>query len=445
MPMDAPAAVPLYAYQHRWLADKGRFKVGKWSRQVGKTFVCTLEIVLDMLRARAAGQASPWLIMSRGDRQAREAMRVGIQTHARAIGAALRFRNYDLELEGQRFNVDEWDAGGGNVVTAVPANPATARGFRRNVFLDEFAHHLKSREIWGALFPVVSRGMQLRIASTPNGKQGQFYELMTSDEATMWSRHEVDIYKAVAEGCPMNIEELRAGLADDELFAQEYECQWLDQALAWLPYDLIDACESAQAGQPELYDGGLTYIGNDIGRHKHLWVAWAAEQVGDVLMTREIRTLKGRPFREQDEALDQMLDRYRLARLAIDATGIGEKPAEDAATRHGTARVEGVKFNPTTKLNMATALKERFEDRKIRIPQGDRVLRADLHSVRRVAGATGHVRLLADDTDDGHADRFWAAALMAGAAAEGRPEYGYTTGRAGVGARASRRLERGAY
>ena len=75
---------------------------------------------------------------------------------------------------------------------------------------------------------------------------------------------------------------------------------------------------------------------------------------------------------------------------------------------------------------MATALKERFEDRKIRIPAGDAALRADLHSVRKVASPGGNVRLLADETKDGHADRFWAAALMAGAAAEGRPEYAYT-------------------
>ncbi len=65
-------------------------------------------------------------ILSRGDRQAREAMRAGIQTHARAYGLAFRESEYDLEVSGQEFQANEWDAGGGNVVTAVPANPDPA-------------------------------------------------------------------------------------------------------------------------------------------------------------------------------------------------------------------------------------------------------------------------------------------------------------------------------
>ena len=85
----AAPAVPLYAYQQRWLRDAARFKIGLWSRQIGKTFTTTLEIVDDLMAARARGRASPWLILSRGDRQAREAMRAGIQTHARAYGLAL--------------------------------------------------------------------------------------------------------------------------------------------------------------------------------------------------------------------------------------------------------------------------------------------------------------------------------------------------------------------
>ena len=150
--------------------------------------------------------------------------------------------------------------------------------------------------------------------------------------------------------------------------------------------------------------------------------------VGDVAWTREVSTLHRQPFRVQDEVFDQAMARYRIVRAAMDQTGLGEKPVEDAQLRHGALRVEGVKFTQATKLDMATALKERFEDRKIRIPSGDPVLRSDLHSVRKVAGVGGNVRLLADETIDGHADRFWAAALMAGAASDGRPEYAYTPG-----------------
>ena len=410
------AAVPLYDYQREWFLDRSRFKIGLWSRQVGKTFTTTLEIVDDVYQARAQGRASPWLILSRGDRQAREAMRAGIQTHAKAYGMVFEESEYELEIDGQRYRANEWDAGGGNIVTALPANPDTARGYSRNVFLDEFAIHKESREIWGALYPSITRGWKIRITSTPKGKSGKFYELMTSRDE-QWSRHVVDIHRAVAGGLPVDAEELRRGLADEELWRQEYLCEWLDEASAWLPYDLISHCEDPLAGLPELYGGGLCYIGNDIGRRRHLWCAWAAEEVGDVLWSRDIRVLDGASFKEQDATMDELVQRLRTVRLAMDQTGMGEKPVEDAKDRYGESLVEGVLFSPAAKLYMATALKERFQDRKIRIPEGDPVLRADLHSVQKTAGPTGQVRLLADDSGDGHADRFWAAALMASAAA----------------------------
>ena len=74
---------------------------------------------------------------------------------------------------------------------------------------------------------------------------------------------------------------------------------------------------------------------------------------------------------------------------------------------------------------MATALKEAMEDRRLRLPQGRADLRADLHSVQRVAGPTGAPRLKADREGGSHADRFWALALAASAAAGERPVYAY--------------------
>lgn len=429
---------PLYDYQRAWFNDQSRFKIGLWSRQVGKTFTTTLEIVDDIYAALAQGRASPWLILSRGDRQAREAMRAGIQTHAKAYGMFIEESEYDLEIDGQKYRANEWDAGGGNIVTALPANPDTARGYSRNVFLDEFAIHQQSREIWGALFPTITRGWKIRITSTPKGKSGKFYELMTSDGG-QWSKHFVDINRAVAGGLPVNAEELRAGLADEDLWRQEYLCEWLDEASAWLPYDLIDRCQDPLAGQPGLYEGGRCFIGNDIGRRRHLWCAWVAELVGDVAWTRDIRILRGETFKVQDDTLDELIEEYRMVRLAMDQTGMGEKPVEDAKRRHGEYRIEGVLFSPAAKLDMATALKERFEDRKIRIPEGDAALRADLHSVQKTVSPTGQLRLMADENDDGHADRFWAAALMASAASGLTPDYTYIPARAAGTASAGRR------
>jgi phage FluMu gp28-like protein len=431
------AAVPLYPYQQRWFLDRRRFKIGCFSRQTGKTFTTTLEIVDDCFEAESRGKRTKWVILSRGERQAREAIDA-CKTHAKAYSLAVS----ELETEYTVTNADgtkttykqlEITLPGGSRIIGLPANPDTARGFSANVFLDEFAFHADSRAIWRALFPVISAGFKLRICSTKNGKANKFYDLMTGD-STAWSRHEVDISQAVAEGLPRDIDEMREALDDEETWAQEFENKWLDEAHAWLDFDLITSAEHEDAGQPELYQGGPVYIGNDIGRRKDLWVAWVLERVGDVLWTREISILRGAKFAEQDAELDRLEQKYRMLRLAMDQTGMGEKPVEDATTRYGQTRVQGVIFSGPSKLAMATAAKTAFQDRKIRIPMGDTKLRTDLHSLRKVQSPTGAPRF---DTDsegaDSHADRAWAGFLAIEAANEPAWSADWTPAPSGTG------------
>ncbi len=57
-----------------------------FARQTGKTFTTTLEIVLDCLEAEARGEKVRWVILSRGERQAKEAMNEGVKRHMEAMG-----------------------------------------------------------------------------------------------------------------------------------------------------------------------------------------------------------------------------------------------------------------------------------------------------------------------------------------------------------------------
>lgn len=252
--------------------------------------------------------------------------------------------------------------------------------------------------------------------STPNGKGNKFYDLMTGKDDG-WSRHVTDIYQAVKDGLPRNIEELRKGAGDDDLWAQEFELKWLDEASSWLPFELITSCEHEAAGEPAHYQGGPCFVGVDIASRNDLFVIWVFELVGDVLWTREIIERRRITFAEQDMLLDDVFNRYRVARCCMDQTGMGEKPVEDAQRRHGTTRVQGVLFTGPAKLELATRGKEGFEDRKLRIPEGRSDLRADLHKLKKVTGATGVPRFVADSDSNGHADRTWACFLAQHAAA----------------------------
>ncbi len=434
------SVITFLPYQRAWIEDASRFKIGMFARQTGKTFSTGGECADDCFRAWAEDRRARWVILSRGERQAAEMMTEVVKPFTKAF-----YEVYNTLVKGGEPSFHEGEfrspqASGpdavykqlevrfpnGSRITALPANPDTARGFSANVILDEFAFHAKSREIWAALFPVISRtGLKLRVISTPNGKGNKFYELMTAED-TIWSRHVVDIHEAVRQGLDRDIEALRRGMADEDAWAQEYELKWLDEASAWLDYDLISACEHPLAGQPGHYTGGPCFVGVDIAARNDLFVIWVMELVGDVLWTREIVARRRISFAEQDALLDGVMGRYRVVRLRMDQTGMGEKPVEDAQRRHGSLRVEGVLFTAAAKLDMATALKEAMQDRRARLPAGDPVLRADLHAIKSQVGVTGTRRLVADGDSDGHADRFWAGALAVSAAREGPRVYDYT-------------------
>jgi len=413
-----------YPYQRRWISEQARFKIGMFARQTGKTFGTTFEVAEDCQLADLDAGRTRWVILSRGERQAKEAMEEGVKRHAQALGSIVRAYEQDFRTNEATYRAMEVEYPNGSRITALPANPDTARGFSANVFLDEFAFHQDSRKIWTALFPVISAGWKLRVVSTPNGKGNKFYDLMTGDDE-IWYRQTCDIYQAVADGLPRNIDELRIGISDDDAWAQEYELKWLDEASAWLSFELISSCEHDQAGDPDAYQGGPVYVGVDIGARNDLFVIVVLEQIGDVLWTREIIARKRIKFAEQEMLLDNVFLRYRVVRCCMDQTGMGEKPVEDAQRKHGEYRVEGVLFTVANKITLATRGKETFEDRRIRIPMGDVALRADLHKLQRVTGPTGTPRFVAESDSAGHADRTWACFLAVNAAAVPAVEYAY--------------------
>lgn len=433
--------MPLHTRQRAWVADRSRFKAGMMARQTGKTCGSTLELVDDCLDAEVGGGRRRWVILSRGERQAREAIEEGVKLHLSQYQAA--FDTLEIPWEGAEDKALEVKLPNGSRITGLPANPDTARGFTANVLLDEFAFHPDSRKIWGALFPVVSRkDLLLRAISTPNGKNNKFYELMTQENreaelratghvmAGRWSLHLCDIFDAIAGGLDRDADDLREGLGDEDLWQQEYLLQWLDEASAWLAFDLINGVEHDHAGNPDAYQGGPCFVGVDIAARRDLFVIWVLEAVGDVLWTRQIIARRRISFAEQDALLDEVMRRYRVVRAAMDQTGMGEKPVEDAQRRYGNYTVEGVLFTSANKQLLATRAKQDFEDRKLRIPLGDRDIRSDLHALKRTVTATGAVRFDADGDTDGHADRAWALFLALHAAGTQRAPIDYaSTGR----------------
>jgi phage FluMu gp28-like protein len=154
---------------------------------------------------------------------------------------------------------------------------------------------------------------------------------------------------------------------------------------------------------------GRSYIGIDVGRKNDLTVIVEGRYQGNTLYVSDVVELKDVPFAKQFQIIADYA--RRADKVCIDSTGIGMQLSEDLFHAFGSWKVEPVTFTNSSKSEMAFALKRRFEEKTIRIPNAKQ-LRQDLHGVRRITTTAGNTRFDAEHTSDGHSDRFWALALM---------------------------------
>lgn len=415
-------------YQTRWLLDASRLKIWEKSRRIGATYVQAYEDVTDV--SKDVGAMDVWF--SSADESAAKEYILYCGQWARLLNIAAEELGELVLEKDQDIKAQVIQFANGKRIHGLSSNPKAFRSKGGKLVLDEFAFHADPEALWRAAAPVVTWGFPVRVLSTYNGKGNRYFRMV--DEAKKgngWSLHTTTIETAVAEGLADRIagrtltpagreafiEECRRIAGDEETFQQEYMCVPIDEATAWLTWEMITACESADAGDPELYEGGDCFVGMDIGRRQDLTVIWVLEQVGDVRWTREVVSMRNASFAAQDAELDRIFGTYHVRRCCIDETGLGMKPVEDAKARHGAYRVEGISFTGPVKQHLANLGKEAFEDRATRIP-ATKAIRESHHAVRKLTTVAGNPRFDADRTEVGHADEFWAH-MLALHAAEG--------------------------
>jgi phage FluMu gp28-like protein len=460
----APGAI-LLPYQKEWVKDAARWKFGLMARQVGKDFSAGFEGIADCVQADLAKKKVTWLIAAPSERQSLESLQKWkdwAESFKVTFANEEVVRDYGAEslLKSATITFPH-----GSRVIAVPGKPETVRGFSANVLLTEFAFFEDPDATWRAILPSITnpfRGLKkVRLITTPNGignkahgiwsrnytakkedeakeelrrKKEEISDLHPSDfllhPSPLWSCHFVDIYKAVEQGLKVNIEELKEALDDPEGWAQEFECQFLDIQSTLLPYELIAACESAEAGAsvpPEFWQAKSPpplVMGIDFGRRHDLTVAWTLRQSGDVQTTVEVLELERTATPDQ---IEHLRPRLRQARhVCLDYTGPGIGLGDFLVKEFGLwdpprdkfGKIELCTFTNTLKLEIFSKLRMAFEKRAVRVPIS-REIREDLHSVNRVSSPSGQITYRAPHGADGHADRCTALALALRAAGDG--------------------------
>ncbi len=409
-------------YQVRWLKDKSKIKIVEKSRRIGLTYVQSYEDVEDCIAERvpAVWFSSADLTAAREYIEYCKKWAKLFNVIAEDLGEVLIDAKKDIKAFAIQFK-------NGSRINALSSNPSQFRSKGGKVVLDEFAFHDDQTAMWTAARPCITWGYPLRILSTHNGKNCKYFKFIDDVKKgrLKWSIHTITIQTAVEEGLADKItgrtlttqerqqwlEDERKNCGDEFTWLQEYCCIPVDEATAFLTYELIESCCLDNILKPVSAIEGDMYVGMDIGRKKDLSVITVLEKLGIVKYTRRIEILEKMPFKIQEQVLYAILEHKRFRRACIDATGLGMQFAENAQNHFGKSRVEAVTFNSKIKEDLAFGLLTNFQDKGIRIPFNEK-LREDLHSVKKLTTSSGNIRFDVEKSDtDGHADRFWSLAL----------------------------------
>lgn len=429
-PTSDPRSIYL-EYQFVAAHDRSRAKIQIQSRQTGKDFTMEGEAVEDCL-----SDPTEWMIAAPSERQALDSLDQGklwadaFEFHIKEI-----LEERDGNSSQHLLKSAEIIFENGSRMRAVPGKPDTVRGRSANVILTEFDFFEQPAATWKAILPSITNPLRggekkIRIGTTPNGVGSAAHKIFTKDDSKdklRWSRHFVTIYHAVLMGLPVDVQQIRELMDDDDGFAQEFLCQFLDTVNVLLPYELIAMAESADATEfwnlDEAKGAGNTYIGIDFGRSNDPTVAWTLQRVGDILWTREVLVLAKTSTPDQERILS---DRIAAAnRVSFDYTGPGiglgdfmvEKHRQWKPEQHQFGKVELCTFTAKFKREIFPKLRRAFEaPTKLRVPIST-AIREDLHEMKQVI-SNGEYNYWAARTKEGHSDRCTALALAVRAAGD---------------------------
>ena len=424
----------LLAHQQRWVADRAGFKAVEKSRRVGISWAEAYDAVLH------AGSGRGNVYYQSYDKDMTRGFIDDCASWAESLGVRADEVGESLLPVGDSGAVQVFRLGlaAGREIRAMTSAPRAFRSRGRpgdRAIVDEAAFVADLGEVLKAALAFRQWGGEVRVISTHNGAASPFAALCRDlrSGAAPGSIHRVTLGDALNCGLYKRICRVRgvdwtaeaeaeweAGLRAEygAAAAEELDCVPAAGAGAWLAWETVRAAEdpalATAGGRPAA--AGPVYVGVDVARRRDLWVACVVEAAPEGLRLIELAAERDATFSEQAVIVARMVRDYRPVRVAVDRTGMGEAVVERLQEAHGRLRVEGVLMTGPRRLDVATALREAFEDRRIRIP-ADEALRRDLHSVRAEPGPTGAPRLAARrGSSDGHADRFWALALAVAAA-----------------------------
>ena len=439
------------AFQLKHLNNSSLLAIDIKARQVGWSWLAAAQAVaVSVLNPRSTS-----IFVSINLEEAGEKIRYANQIHE-CLDKEVRqpiVRNNRLETE----------YGNGSRLISHPCRPPRGKA-KAWVYLDEFAHYPKDREIYQAALPVISKGGVIRIGSSPLGARGLFWEIYSQSVRAYpgykrqwipwWAVGALckDVKGATVIAPGMDTDSRVRAFGSERLlqiyenmalddFQQEYECAWVDESISWIDWELIkrnqvlasedhlwyrrvngvdQALAVIQEIQQAIIDAHVEDVlvgGFDIGRkHDRSEIILLGKSTSGQLPFRLGITLDRVEFDDQNTVADRLLEKLPISLMLIDQTGIGMQLAENLH-RRWDERAQGVFFTNDSKTLWAVESKLRFQRGDVPIPM-DRDFAYQVHSIKRKITLAKNIVFDADASEKHHADQFWAHALACWAGKE---------------------------
>lgn len=441
-------------FQLAHLDDDSTFRIEDKSRQIAWSWLAAAESV-----ANAVLDETSSVYISINLEEAKEKVRYARRVYEN-LHAPFRLPQVSRDNElGLEFD-------NGARLLSLPATPPRGKA-RFWVYLDEFAHVQRDRQIYTAALPIISKGGRLRIGSSPLGASGIFWEVFEQKlrpypgyarKVTPWWEVQsfcvnVKAARKLAPAMPTahrvelfgneRIQAIYANMPEED-FRQEYEGEFVDESTAWITWEEIRTVQDAGLTWVQVTEKGkatdratqavdeaarlvatgqieqVLVGGLDVGRTRNTSELFLVglSTVGSYPLRLAV-TLDGMEFDDQQAVVAYALNTLPVAKLLIDQNGIGRNLAENLTRRYG-GKVEGVNFTNATKTLWATDAKMLIQQRKTPLPV-DRDIAYQVHSIKRIITAARNLVFDTATNEKHHADKFWAWALALAAATAGRP------------------------
>lgn len=448
-------------FQLRFLNNQSRLSIDVKARQIAWSFTAAVDAMIDAY----LNPDTPHIFVSINKEEASEKIRYAMACHE----AWRTVPGYPPPPRIVRQNTFEIELENGSRLLSHPCRPPRGKA-RTRIYLDEMAHYHDSlsKAIYTAALPATVKGDgYIRIGSSPLGASGLFWDIVTQSTRSFpgyvrsfipwWEVAYLcqDTGKAseiarlpTAErvtryGTAVLVELFHNMFLED--FMQEFECNWVDESVAWISWETIKKCQDGFGNGVFLKSNSLDSArklidqikneqrhgriepvlvgGLDIGRtHDRTELIILGKTTTGQLPLRANVTFHQAEYDDQRDVLLEIINELPFTQVLIDRNGIGANLAE-SLQRMTRRRAQGVDFtNPNKEL---WAIEARIQAERGNVPLPlDREIAYQIHSIKKCVTAAKNNVFDAVRNEQGHADKFWAWALAVWAGAEHREKGG---------------------